>query len=648
MPINPLSTDDTIDPNNPDKANTTNSGGVSTAQSPSTQISSGTSSTVSGAPSGQGAATGAAPAATPGSGNFTNLNQYVEANKDQGAGLGNAVAQGVQKSANTGLTSLSGAQNEFNTAEKAAGVNPNDYTTEKVYGVVQNALTNPSSVQQSDIANANDVKTKATNLAAGSDTAPKALTDLSSYQTAAGQLTDAQNNATLTGTEAGRGQLLKQQFARPDYSAGQNNLDQLLTQNIPANQQKFDTLRQSLLGQYGLASQENQAIQNAADTRAKTVSDTTNAEQNIQNVLFGSPTADANGNPITPAAAPQGVQYGVLGNYYNQLQAAPTTANQQQATDLAAKQTALTNYLTSQYGQSVYGVPVSQLVNSMISTQNPTGSASLTNTMTPQQLQSLQVLNQLAGQTGSNINTIGTGPNATVIDPNAVGQNQFNAGVNENVGAGQDIVNQKAGQYRSDIGTATKSALNDFSFPAEQTGLGTLQGQQGIQTALNYLQPNMASATTLYNAGTTLQRNLDKINQVRSSYNLPAVTLSPVEQSEALNQAWLQAGANGARTSNPITNEAGRPGNPVLANQLILNWQQRSKNPNDQDAQNMLSAVKNAANVIGLNTKLQQLQANPFMGTSSPDLSKAPGAPETTAAAPAPSGNIRGLQVRPG
>lgn len=500
------------------------------------------------------------------------------------------MSQGVQKSANTGLQSLNQSQQEFGKAQSEAGVDASKYDPSSVYNTVQGALQNPGNAQSS-IDEFKNVATKAANLKAGSDTAPKALTDVGTYQTAANQIGTAQQNANLTGTEAGRSTLLQQQFQRPDYTKGQNSLDQLLTQNVAGNQKKLADLRQNLLGQYGLANQENQAIQKAADLRNQTVQGAQTAQQNIQNVLVGPEDKSQQ--------APQGAQYGILTNLYNQLQAAPQAQNALQQKNFNNAQQQLTQYLTQQYGPNPFGVPVATLVNSMISPQSAMGSATAQNTIDQGSMQRLNTLNQLAGR------------DANMLGDKVLGAqdaNQFSANVNENVDAGQNLINQASSRASADINSAAGQAANTTFNSYDQS----MSGAQGVQNTLARVNSHMADpeydAAQQKLASQALEGQLGKINQQRSNYNLPPVSVNNQQMQEATNQIW--ANIKQDRMQRNATNANGREQNA----QQFINYFQTS---GDQHAQQWRDAVNAAAKVQATYNLIQSLQQNPLQGVLS-------------------------------
>lgn len=576
----------------------------------------------------------------PSSTGFTNVNQYVNANADQGAGLGNAIAQNVNQQASQGLQGLSQAQSDFGNQVKAQGANPNQYSTGQVYSTIQNDINanNPNATGvQSDIQQFQNVAKENTNFQAGTDTAPKSLIQVSSYSPADSQLQQAEQAANLTGTESGRATLLQGGtvqssdpnnpgaqvnitggFARPNYSTGQVNLDQLLTQNLPQNANTLGNLRNNLLGQYGLANTENQAIQNAATTRQGVVQGTQQAAQNIQDVLYGVPAGtpvDSNGNPIEPGAqapatqtnAPQNTanmglnptqisllnangqpaaqtpqqqtQYGILSNLYQQIQNAPAAQNAQQQQNISNTINTLTNYLTQQYGSSIGGVPVATLAQQIVSPQSAAGSANIVNTMTPQQLNQLQTLNQFGGLTGSNINQLGqTGSaNMQVIDPTQVGSNQFNAGVTQNFAPAQGAINTaQASQVTAvnaglnTVATSQTANINggrwgNLKMSDAQNMLNTWLGPNGIKPGYN--GNNWQSAGNVYNDANTIQTAIAaQINQVRTQNGLQPITLEPMPA--ITDNASAMAARGAAQNNNNTIHDSLQP---ITAQQSSIN-----------------------------------------------------------------------------
>ena len=660
MPINPLDTGDDSDNQSTDVQTNPLGGGATSPSANAGSTGANVSGTSTSAVGGSGSGNAKSPS-TPSSTGFTNVNQYVNANADQSAGLGNAIAKNVNQQASQGLQGLSQAGQDFSNQVAAQSANPNQYSTQNIQNTLNADTTTPNATNvQSDIQQYNNVAKENSNFASGTNNTPSSLTQVSSYSPADAQLQQAEQAATLTGTESGRATLLQGGtvqssnpnnpnaqvnvtggFARPDYNTGQVNLDQLLLQNTPQNASTLTNLQSNLLGQYGLANTENQAIQNAATTRQNDIQGTQQSAQNIQDVLYGIPTGtlvDANGNPVystpttgSPTAAPGNnqpmgtpggmqnnliaapvapttttapivnQQYGILTNLYNQLVAQPGQETAQQAASLTQQQQNLTDYLSQTYGPNIMGVPIATLVQQAF-TPPTAGAATITNTMTPQQLAQLQTLNQFAGLSGTNVNQIGqTGAATTqVIDPTTVGTNQFNPGVTNNLGTVQNTINQAQGQYNTDIQTAVNSALGT-PLPGTYNGQN-LSGEAGITQAIQNVNIHMENPTLDAQKNTqyynVLNNQLNNVNSVRQQYGEPPVTVP-----QSLVQQRIQD-----ITANMLTQFAGQQ-------DRLNHWLQ---NPNNG------AAIDAAANLAAIDTVLQQLQQNPEQGVQSTQLNYDP------------------------
>lgn len=564
MPINPLD-QGSDDPNQED-------------QDKKNQISSGESVNVTGegsTPAAGGGVSTPAPASSPSkSGSFTNLNQYLEANKDQAQGLGGKLEENVQKSANVGLQDLSKSQQEFNTAQQAVSADPNKYNTANVLNTVQNAVYNPSGVQQSDIDAFNTVRSQNAAFQAGTDTAPKDLTENATYQTAGNELGQAEQNAQLTGTESGRQTLLQQAFQRPNYSQGQVALDQLLTQNTPENRQRLEDLRTNLLGQYGLANQQTQAVQNAAAGRQQAITDTQQAANNISNVLTGTAPAGDNSG-----------QYGILTQYAQQLQSKPDQLMAEQA---QAKQQAL-DYLTNYYkSQPTYGIDPASLAAQLVGSASP-GAATVQNSLSSDEIARLNVLNKLAG---NDPNQLGS---TTLGNPDT---NLFNPSATIDYTKAPQQIKDAAAVYSNKIQTQANQALTGTPVNIHGTNLNGQKAIDYVLSRMNYRMTgpayNTEEANTAINA---FQGQIDTLNSTRSQYGLPALTATPVPVSQIINelgQAAAAANGNAGRPQwsiNDITNKYNTE--PV--------WR---------------DVIDAKAKLMGISALLQQVQANPFMGAT--------------------------------
>lgn len=654
MPINPLddtnSSDDTDnqDQLNQDKKNTISDGS-------SVNVSGSTGQTVTG---GVSSGTPAPSQQTPtSSGSFVNLNKYIDANADQGAGLGGKVAQTVQSSANQGLSDLGQSAKEYSTDVQSAGVNPSDYTAQNVYSTVQKDLQNPSAVSQDDINNFTTVASKANALTNNTDTAPKALSDLNSYQTADSELTQAQQNAQLTNSESGRNTLLQQAYNSPNYSQGETSLDQLLTQTLPENRQRFSDLRNNLLGQYGLSDQETQAVQNAAQQRTDITNQAQQANQNIQNVLFGNVDAngnliapnvdangnaiilDSNGNPISIPSAPlvdangnplpavsstdtsnqaalnalnsgqiSPIQYGLLTQYQSQLQALPGQLNQQQATNYNTDLQKLIQYYQ---GNPTYGTTPTALAQSALANNPTLGGATIANSLTQDDLAKLQVLNKLAGR-----------------DPNMLGStvlgnldtNTFSPDITINGATAQSQLQSAQNVASADEATLAGNAFNqNFTLNGQQiNGLPGINSIINNTTSIKDLRGANTAANQSWGAYQVLNNQLNAINSWRQTQGLQPVSINPTLVNSYYKQYASIQPRGPMGNNNTLYNVLNT--NTDVVNQPI-DWNTGSNNRDIAQANDMKNAYIAAAQLAALRDAISGLQnTGSNLGVDAPGL----------------------------
>lgn len=211
------------------------------------------------------------------SGAFTNINQYIDANRDQGAGLATDLAGKIGTTAENAKGELSGLQNDFNSQVDKGSV-------QRDQGWVSDAVKNPT-------ATANDPNQlqRFTNMRTAQYTGPTDLTAQSNYGQTQNDLQNAQNSVDDTKTESGRFSQLQKNFATPTYNRGQQRLDQSILQNAPEARTTLENLQNQYSGINGMLNPAVEASQQKA-TQAK--QDTQGAAQDVQNALFD-PTTGA-------------------------------------------------------------------------------------------------------------------------------------------------------------------------------------------------------------------------------------------------------------------------------------------------------------------------------------------------------------------
>lgn len=234
-----LSTGTTTDPTQP------NAGGSNTSTAPQLQ------SGVGGASITPGSSSGGAPSSSPKgttSGSYTNLQKYMTANQNFAQDQGGLAGQMVSN-INQYRPDVQGAQQAFNQAYQ-----PMAQQFQNAPNSVQQAIANPTAaVQDQNLFN---------QVAAARDatyTGPKSLSDLdgkNNFNTLQAQSNNYSSLANAGQSEAGRYDLLHQMFNRPNYTTGQQSLDNLLIQSDQGQLQKLQNQRQS-------AAQANQQLQSA-------------------------------------------------------------------------------------------------------------------------------------------------------------------------------------------------------------------------------------------------------------------------------------------------------------------------------------------------------------------------------------------------
>jgi|CXWL01.1.fsa_nt_gi hypothetical protein len=204
-----------------------------------------------------------------GSGRFMNLQKYVQANKPQAEQMAGRIGGSIAEKAQQAQKSAQDIQSQF--GQQAQQEQQRLGQTEQFLGQLgsaagaQGILQSPEELQKFQQIRQGGLNLNPANLAQQQQ-----------------QLQALGEQGKLAGSEAGRFQLLRQQFGSPSYSLGQRKLDQLLLQAVPgasqAMQQQINPaltgLQQTLSGaeqdiasQYGniqsLAGQQQQALNQA-------------------------------------------------------------------------------------------------------------------------------------------------------------------------------------------------------------------------------------------------------------------------------------------------------------------------------------------------------------------------------------------------
>lgn len=211
-----------------------------------------------------------------GSGQFTNLKNYIQANRNfnaAGGGLAGKVAGNIETQGRDVEAQIGGAKEAF-TQQKTQALEPIRQGAQ----LTQQAVANPMQFAQ------NQQNVQAVQAARDAEyKGPRSLADLQGRQSQAalqGQTQDFTTKVQQGQTEQGRFNLLRNMFARPSYSTGQQNLDNLLIQGQRDQIQRIaDTGR--------TAARVNQQLRQNIDQAAQMGQQATQEARNIQQETRG-------------------------------------------------------------------------------------------------------------------------------------------------------------------------------------------------------------------------------------------------------------------------------------------------------------------------------------------------------------------------
>ncbi len=211
------------------------------------------------------------------SGQYTNLQAYLDANK--GINQGQALAGKV----NTEIDEAEAAQTQSDTNFRNLVKQNMVAEDQSIYDKIRRS---PVELTQQD-------RDAFTNMRTAQYKGPKSLSDdFTDYVNAQKENSEAIQAGKATQSESGRMALLKQYYGRPDYTGGQQKLDQLLVQNDEGANSAFASAKERAEKQstnFGtLKDSLNQYAQQAAETTSNTAKNATGFINQQQQDLEGS------------------------------------------------------------------------------------------------------------------------------------------------------------------------------------------------------------------------------------------------------------------------------------------------------------------------------------------------------------------------
>ncbi|WP_413581104.1 hypothetical protein [Bdellovibrio sp. HCB288] len=180
------------------------------------------------------------------SGQYANIQSYLDANQDQGDQMGQKITDKVSTQADDANQKIDSFKSSTPGAVEA-------YDPGQV-------INNISAATDSDKDKYKEMKST------GGYTGPQAVDQVAGYQDAQKATAQASQQVANAGTEAGQQQLLRDAYARPKYSAGENRLDQVLLQNSSGSRAALDNLNQKYSGLGNLFNDASTQVDNAIQT----------------------------------------------------------------------------------------------------------------------------------------------------------------------------------------------------------------------------------------------------------------------------------------------------------------------------------------------------------------------------------------------
>lgn len=181
------------------------------------------------------------------SGSWTNLNSYLDANKDNATSMSDKVTSNIENKGNEATSSL----NKIPNIDKVSTVD---------YDKLNNDYYNNVNAKKEDYTNLKQT---------GGYNGPTDIYNVNGYQDAANKTQKANQTLDMSKTEDGRKTLLKSSYERPNYSLGMQNLDNLLVQNDPTSRSKFQNVQSKYSNLLGLLDDKTNTLNSSIDFNKK-------------------------------------------------------------------------------------------------------------------------------------------------------------------------------------------------------------------------------------------------------------------------------------------------------------------------------------------------------------------------------------------
>ena len=163
---------------------------------------------------------GSAPKGERSSGSYVNLNQYLDANKGKSEVMGEKIAGDISSQGQKAREGVTNTLTDFKQLADQGTISGLDTAQNEASDIVSAARTK-GNLEQAQLNRFKDISNAAYK-------GPADLTGSSKYAGTEQQIQKAQEARQNANTDEGRFNLLQNAYARPTYSQGQKNLDNLL------------------------------------------------------------------------------------------------------------------------------------------------------------------------------------------------------------------------------------------------------------------------------------------------------------------------------------------------------------------------------------------------------------------------------------
>lgn len=408
-----------------------------------------------------------------GSGSYTNLNQYLDANKENAAQLGSGIATHISNQGNEARTGIQNTEADFQQLADKGTLQGLDRAADESKNIIQQARTGTkdNQINQTQASRFGEI-------ANAEYKGPQDLTGSSLYENTSKQYQKALDTRTNAGNEQGRFSLLKDAYARPTYSQGQQNLDNLL---LTGNTQAREAVSNAAVGLGDLESRWAGAQTNAAALAAQRKAATEAARAGAREGLVSNRSARASEVDADLAAkqAQWGSEYDRLNNILSSYGGG----------DLELSQADINKFGLTGAGQGLYNT---------LSGTNPASYLDLkafdaNKVVSQDQFAQLAALDQLGTK-------FGTANLSRFTDPSQAGtlslENNLDASALGRAATAQDSQFQDLARRTNIEGTASEYAPGQGSMPGGTAPLLTSSMQANLA---NYLQDAGNSSMTRIN-----------------------------------------------------------------------------------------------------------------------------------------------------